>query len=372
MEPFKNIYNPHSIKNFSLLLSNVDKSFCKKEFDHLVLRDLEALEMKDRVRLICKALNECSGLKYGDQVSAFLKIIKSPTNPQGLSGFMVWPLTHFVQEYGLDDFQHSLQALKEMTKCFTAEFAVRPYLAKDKDRVFKLFLKWRKDSNEHVRRLVSEGTRAHLPWGEKVPSLIEEAHRGIDLIAPLVFDDSEYVRKSVANHLNDITHFNPKLVLDFIESIDTKKKNQQRLVKHASRTLLKKGDARAYKVNGYNPKAKFTCEGFKIAPKRIQQGQFFNLSFKLKNKSSLTQKIQILYKIWFPKKNGTLSPKVFHLKELALKAGEVASISKKHPFKKVTTRTHYLGKHQLELLINGQTVAQDSFSLTGRTKPTSR
>lgn len=363
MEPFKNVYNPTSIKLFASAIYKADRAFLEKDFCQKVLKSYQELEMKDRVRLMATTLKECLPGNYKKQIKTLVHSLGKEGENLELKGFMVWPLTHFVEEYGLENFDDSFTALKEMTKKFTAEFAVRLFLEKDADYVFELFQKWREDENHHVRRLVSEGTRAHLPWGLKVKSLSERPERGLELIRPLVMDESEYVRKSVANHVNDVTHFAPELALKYLKKISQKNLAQKKLVKQASRTLLKKSHPKAFAINGYRPDLKFTVDKFKISPKTIVEGERIKISFSLQHSSSKKEKIQLALKIGYPKKNGKISDKVFHLKDLNLAKNELCSIEKELHFKKVTTRVHYPGVHPVSLLVNGIVASDDKFRL---------
>lgn len=363
MEPLKNIYHSASIKTFAQAILKADSSFKEREFLQNTLKRYQELEMKDRVRLMADQLNDCLPGGPIKQIKTLTRSLGFEGDKLELKGFLVWPLTQFIESYGLEHFDHSFVALKEMTKKFTAEFAVRPFLQKDPEKVFELFKDWREDDNHHVRRLVSEGTRAHLPWGLKVESLYLYPKRGLDLIAPLIFDDSEYVRKSVANHINDITHFDPDLALRYLKKISQKKVEQKKLVKHASRSLLKKSHPKAFTLNGYNPDLTFKTSQFSLTPQQIKEGERFKITFCLAQHSGEKEKIQLALKIGFPKKNGALSYKIFHLKDLHLARKEKVRVEKDFHFKAVSTRTHYPGTYPVSLLVNGALADQTYFRL---------
>lgn len=342
-------------------LRKVWPKFQSENFYKDVAQKLSSLEMKDRVRLIAHTLRNYLPKDYKIACGILLKSLKSKSNPNGLSGFIVWPLTQFVESYGLEDFDFSMQALKEMTSRHTSEFAVRPFLRADDKKVFQLFRKWKKDPDEHVRRWVSEGTRPHLPWGMSVSALKENPKRSIDLILDLAYDESEYVRKSVANHINDISHFDQRLAMEALESIDQSKMEQKRLVKRAARTMLKNNITLAFKVCGYTPTPSVELDLFKVLPKKLQEGG--NLNLKLQLTSLKKQKLQISFRISFPRKNQTYSDKIFQFKDVELKKGEAITLEKKHSFKKVTTRKHYPGKYPVALRLNGKEVAWGEFQL---------
>jgi 3-methyladenine DNA glycosylase AlkC len=361
VEAFKNIFNSQSVELLANCVKQVWPKFKTESFQKSVIDELSSLEMKDRVRLIAGSLRKYLPQDFQKACSILLKSLKSKENPNGLSGFIVWPLTQFVEDYGLEDFNFSMQALKKMTSRHTSEFAVRPFLRADDKKVFRFFKKWKRDPDEHVRRWVSEGTRPHLPWGMSVPALKDKPERSIDLILDLAYDESEYVRKSVANHLNDISHFDQKLAMEALESIDQGNIEQKRLVKRASRTLLKNNVTRAFKICGYTSAPKVEVVFLKVSPKKLQEGKDLNLELRLT--SLKKQKLQISFRISFPRKNQTYSDKIFQLKDVELKKDETISLEKKHSFKKVTTRKHYPGKYLVALRLNGQEVAWGEFQL---------
>lgn len=363
MEPFKNIYNKNSVAKLASAIRLSSVEFDERSFLEQVTSQIDSLEMKDRVRLISQALHENLSSSPKKNIQILVQALQSEKNPNGLEGFLVWPLTQYVESYGLDDFNSSLLALKEMTKRFTSEFAIRPFLKRDCEKVFKKFYQWRSDPCEHVRRWVSEGTRPHLPWGEKVEQLTLNPERSVDLIAPLAYDESEYVRKSVANHLNDISHFNASLCLKSLKQIDSKHKDQKRLIKRASRTLLKKSDKRAFRLNGYSVSGEFDVLHFKTTPKKIREGESLVFEVKLQSTSQRSQKIQLSVRMSFPRANGKSSDKIFQLKDFELAPEEKVIISKKHHFKKVTTRKHYPGLYELAVRVNGVEVKKNSFQL---------
>lgn len=363
MEPFKNIFNTNSVEVLARQVRDVYPRFQSDDFQKGVGQTLLSLEMKDRVRLLSGKLHEYLPQDYQKACKILLKTLKSEKNPSGLSGVIVWPLTQFVEDYGLEDFDFSLLALKEMTSRHTSEFAIRPFLRADDQKVFKHFYEWKKDPDEHIRRWVSEGTRPHLPWGMSVPALKENPERSLDLILDLAYDESEYVRKSVANHINDISHFNPKLAIKALNSIHQTHIDQKRLVKRAARTMLKNNITKAFALCGYTSSPRIDAKTFKVSPQKIREGE--SLSFRLKLTSHKKQKIQISFRMSFPRKNKTYSDKIFHLKDVELKKGEVWEFEKKQTFKKVTTRRHYPGKYPVALRLNGKEFAESKFQLLG-------
>ncbi len=367
MEPFKNIYNKKSLKEFSRTIEKFSKKkFNRSQFLKEVNTELESLEMKDRVRLISKKLNEHLETDYKASVKILLQSLAPEDQEEGITGFIAWPLLQFVEDYGLHDFQTSFSAMKEMTKRFSAEFAIRPFLIKDDKKVFKILEKWKSDKNKHVRRLCSEGIRPNLPWGLKVQGINDDLQRNLKLIDSLKDDPEEYVRRSVANHLNDISRLDIDLMLKTATQWSKSDCSEERawIIRHASRSLLKQGHPSALKLHGYNPKIKTSLSKIKLDTKSVIEGSSFTLSFKIKNQGKRKEKLLLEYVIHYLKKDGSYSKKPFRLKDGSLGSLETLEIEKKIPFKKVTTRAHYPGLHHLSVQVNGQEEQKVSFQLS--------
>jgi 3-methyladenine DNA glycosylase AlkC len=374
MEPFKNIFNKESIQKLAKEIKNEYPAFDDKSFQQSINKTLTKLELKDRVRLVAKNLKEYLPNNYKQSVKILVSTLAaeekhadqewSGQDVEGVNGFMVWPLTQFVEEFGLDDLDTSMQAMYEMTKRFSAEFAIRPFIQKYDKKVYRILSKWSKDPSKHVRRLVSEGTRPNLPWGMKVPVILEDIERNIKLIEKLKDDPQDYVRRSVANHLNDISRINKKIMLETCKKWHRPGHSETDwIIRHATRSLLKAGDKTALELNGFTANPKIEIKKLKLTPKKIKEGDSFDLKFCLESLGRKEQHLLVDYIIHYPKKNGKTSPKVFRLKQLKLKAGESIDLSKKIGFKKVTTRVHYPGKHLVEIKVGAKVVAQTSFTL---------
>ncbi len=373
MEPFKNIYNPQSLKKISSEIKKAYPAFKSPQFEKEVLKTLESLELKERVILIAENLRVFLPDNYKQSVKIILKTLADESiegewdrkEGPGISGFLTWPLNQYVESYGLDDYKTSFEAMIELTKRFSSEFTVRPYLIQHEEKTFSDLKKLIKHPNRHVRRWVSEGTRPNLPWGKSVPAIKENLDRNIELLEKLYRDPEEYVRRSVANHLNDISHLDKKLMLNTCKRFlkEDKSKETEWIVRHATRSLLKKGNKEALVLNGFTKNPKVKVSSLKLSPKKIKEGDRFDLSFNLQSESKKPQRILIEYIIHFPRKNGTLSSKAFRLKDFTLKADEKLKIEKSVHFKKVTTRVHYKGKYPVEIQVNGEKLAKTQFTL---------
>ncbi|MBT4790173.1 MAG: hypothetical protein HON90_01260 [Halobacteriovoraceae bacterium] len=366
MEPFKNIFNPKSLKKFSHQLEHsFGKQFDAKKYHKNVLKTLESLELKDRVRLMSHELHLSLPASYKKNIQSLINSLAEVGKENGVTGFMTWPLLQYIEDYGHDDFNTSFKGMYEMTKRFSAEFAIRPYLNHNDIAVFKQLHLWINDPCEHIRRLCSEGIRPNLPWGLKVVSINNNLSRNILFLEKLKDDPSLYVRKSVANHLNDISRLDEKLLLKTLTKWSKEKKSKERqwIIRHASRTLLKQGHPKALLLHGYHRCDEVRATNMKLSHKLIQEGDFITLSFKLVNKSKQAHKLLVDYIVDFPKKDGRFSAKAFRLKDFIIGEDEVVSIIKKISFKKVTTRKHYSGRHHISLQINGVTGKKLGFEL---------
>ncbi len=374
MEPFKNIFNEDAVKKISKEIKQVYKPFNTLGFEKEVLKTLNDLELKDRVRLISSTLKDHLTNDYKKNIKILTSILSDENlherkewdgkNEKGISGFITWPLTQYIEDNGLEDLKTSMDGLYQMTKRFTAEFAIRPFLEKYGEEVYTKYLNlWVKDKSRHVRRLVSEGTRPNLPWGSKVSWISENPKFNIYLLEKLKNDTEEYVRRSVANHLNDISRIDKKLLLGTISKWDLECPETKWIIRHATRSLLKAGEPRALRLNGYDTNPKVKLSKFKLGPKKIKEGESFKFKFEIENTSNKGLSLLMDYIIHYPKKNGKLSPKAFRLKSLKLKKGERITIEKEVVFKKVTTRVHYTGHHIFELKICDQIFVNDKFKL---------
>lgn len=367
MEPFKNSFSKKSVEVLANELHKIDSNFNKTLFKRNINKELEKLELKDRVRLISNQLqyifNDELGYTYKKTIQVLLKTLKVKDTP--FTGFQTWPFSQYIEDYGTNDLKTSLKAMYTVTKLFTSEFCIRPFLQKYPEEVFETLLDWSNDDCEHIRRFVSEGTRPNLPWGLKVPEINKNLKRNIKLLELLKYDKHEYVIKSIANHLNDISRLDENLYLRTVQKWDKDENISKKIIRHSARTLLKQGHPKALKLHGYDPKLKVHLTALKLSKKKISEGDKFDLSFNLVSmaNSSKKNKIIIEYIIHYPKKDGTLSPKAFRLKDTSISNDESLNVEKTIHFKKVTTRKHYKGEHLIEIQVNGQKLDVTKFLL---------
>lgn len=338
---------------------------------------LENLELKQRAQFIAdeihKALPAELTLRYQiirgmlhTRPHANLKVSQQ-SDENGVCGWAMMSLGMVVAQHGLEDFDLSLHLLKDMTAYFSSEFDVRPFIIADQDKALAIISSWVNDDDYHVRRLVSEGTRPRLPWGMQLPALIKDPSPLIPLLTVLRDDEEEYVRHSVANHLNDIAKDHPDLVAhiakDWLRNVKKDHhKNRLKLVKHACRTLIKQGHPATLAAFGIEP-AKVTLESLTLLRQEVKIGDNLDFELTLVSDAKQTQTLVIDYLIHHKKANGTLTAKAFKWKSVILSPEQTLRIEKSHSFKIITTRKYYAGTHAISVRINGADYGYGEFEL---------
>jgi 3-methyladenine DNA glycosylase AlkC len=282
----------------------------------------------------------------------------------GLAGWILWPVGEYVARRGMDTPERALTLLHAMTQRFTAEFALRPFVLAHPSLVFHTLSNWVNDPSEHVRRLVSEGTRPRLPWGIQLKPLIADPSPALPLLDALLDDPSPYVRRSVANHLNDIARDHPALVTAFVERhLPGASAERRALLKHASRTLIKQGDVRLLHAWGMGQAFRGTV-ALALSPKRLALGGSVQLTVTVTSRARTAQALTIDYRVHHRKANGEASPKVFKGWVVQLAPGATVTLTKRHAVKPITTRRYYAGRHVVDVQVNGTIVADAAFQLT--------
>jgi 3-methyladenine DNA glycosylase AlkC len=350
---FKNMINPSVVKKTSAVFKAADPTFDTRGFLK-VAGKLKDLELKARVLALTEALSVQLPLDF----LASARIIQKVLTQKKLTGFELWPISEYISQFGTDHFDESLELMYLLTQQFTSEFAIRPFLLKDPERVLRKFATWLEDENVHIRRWISEGTRPLLPWGAKIPSFVANPAT-IHLLDALKYDEELYVRKSVANHLNDISKHHPELVVETLREWTKAAPEKQQskidwIKRQALRTLIKKGHPKALGLMGVTGKTHIKISQLKLNKKKFNLGDVLEFDFVLESTGAKTQTIIVDYGIGFLKSNGSLSTKMFKLKTVELAPKEKLFIKKRHSLKAITTTTFYSGEHELVLQVNGK------------------
>lgn len=308
--------------------------------------DWKALSIKARMQRINESLHQTLDLPF-PQVAEILK--KAAPVGNGLAD-MVFP--DYVGTYGLDHPEIALDTLEYLTEFSSSEFAIRPFILKYESISMQRMLAWAQHENHHIRRLASEGCRWRLPWAMSLPKFKADPSHTLPILEILKADETKYVQKSVANHLNDISHNFPDLVLDTIERWQKDNNPYTNwIVKHAARTMLKAGNTRAMRLFGFGDPAAIEIIDLAVAKKEIAIGDHLHFSFVLKNNAAASL-LRVEYAIDYVKKSGKTSRKVFSITENTYPSG-TTNFQRKQSFKNMTTRKHYAGTHHLTILING-------------------
>ena len=354
----KEWFNADRFRDMAAELGELYPRFDRKRFLELALPGLDSLTLLQRLRRMTECFRETLPADYRKALRILEKLA-----PRIKHGFVTLVLPDFVACYGLEDFDASMEALEYFTSFGSSEFAIRHFLRRDLRRTLAVMEKWSRDKNEHTRRLASEGSRPRLPWSFRLEALIADPTPVVPILENLNADPSLYVRKSVANHLNDITKDHPAWVMDRLESWPLDEPHTRWIAKRALRTLIKAGDRRALHLMGAGGRAEVRIAQFAIAPRSVTLGESITLSAEIESASSQAQRLVIDYAVHYVKKSGGTSAKVFKWKETVLGPGSRLSLARSQSIRNFTTRVHYPGRHRVELMINGDRVAKSSFVL---------
>lgn len=375
-EPFKLLLNDTVVQALGQHLQRVaGPAFDRAAFVNQALNGLDSLELKARAMQICDALEACLPADF-DTAAGWLEASLGPpgqgdelagfrSSEAGLAGWVVWPMAEYIARRGQAEPARGLQALHAMTQRFSAEWAIRPFIVQHPALVWPTLQRWTTDPSAHVRRLVSEGSRPRLPWGLQLKSLIADPRPTQPLLESLQDDRSAYVRRSVANHLNDIAKDHPQQVAAWLERhLPQAPATRQALLRHASRSLIKAGDVRVLLAWGLGQGLQGRAS-LLVSPGQIRLGDSVTLTVDLQAQGATRQTLVVDYRVHHVKADGRTSPKVFKGWQLRLAGGEQKTLQKRHAMKLITTRVYYPGRHIVELQVNGQVVAEAAFELLG-------
>lgn len=361
MEPFKDLINLQVVEKLGENLENIYPGFKSKKFQTFIMEALPQLELKQRITRIVEGVHQSLTGDYLEDIKILDALGEMSYGEKGDITALCLP--EYVSTYGLDHFDFSMDALERYTVYCSAEFAVREFIILDQERAFKKIYRWKNSDNLHVRRLSSEGCRPRLPWGKKLQALVADPEPLREILEQLKSDESDYVRKSVANNLNDISKDNPEWMLDLVESWDKTDKKTAWIIKHGARGLIKDGYPRVFPLFGFSNKPKLNPGEISLSDAELEIGDSLEFSFPLENCSGEDIHLAVDYKVYYQKKTGRSLPKVFKLKEVSIKPGETIQVRKKHSFADVSIRKHFPGIHKIEIVINGETVKEVEFTL---------
>lgn len=353
-------FTKNSVAAFADALKKFYPKFDKKKFIKLVFdNNFEKIELLAKMHHVTECLKPALPVSYKKALGILIKAAPK------LKGFEAICLPDYVEKYGLDFWDESLNALVVFTKYSSSEFAIRPFIIRNKTKAMGYMKKLAKDKNKNVRRFASEGCRPRLPWAMALPNLKKDPSLIFPILELLKNDESEFVRRSVANNLNDISKDHPNLILNLCKKWFGETEETDWIVKHACRTLLKSGNSDAMRLFGFGDPKNITVRKLTLNKKKIKIGQKIEFTYTLNVGGKKKSKIRLEYTVTFAKANNKFSKKVFKISEKSYDPGEY-NLSKKHSFANLSTRKHYPGQHQIAIIVNGVEKSEINLSLLKR------
>jgi 3-methyladenine DNA glycosylase AlkC len=356
-EPLKNMYTRSFFEQFANKIKAVYPLFDIDHFMKLIYDEQwDQRELKRRFRHISHCLGQTLPPAY-EKALAVLAAIAGDCH-----GFPYLFFPDFIEVYGLEHYESSIRHLELFTKCSSAEFAVRPFILRYPEKMMAQMLHWTEHPDPHVRRLASEGCRPRLPWSMALDDFKKDPAPILPILYALRADESEYVRNSVANNLNDITKDHPQLVLSIAQEWYGSHPGTDWILKHACRSLLKQGHPETLALFGFGQLSGVQLQNLTLHTTEITMGQDLTFSFILLNNSTEPQKIRLEYGMDFVKANGSRTTKIFKISEKIMGSGQL-EVTKTHRWREITTRVHYAGEHRLSIRVNGVELAGALFQL---------
>lgn len=355
--PLKDVYDRAYVERLAAACRDVRPAFPAREFVERVLDESwPTRELKARMRHLTTCLGESLPGTYRDQLAAIVAIAPAFGSFHG----MFCP--DFVEVFGLGDWEASIPALRELTRHGSSEFAVRPFLLADPARMLTTMRVWAEDPNEHVRRLASEGCRPRLPWAPALPAFQKDPRPLLPILERLRADPSEYVRRSVANNLNDIARTHPELVLDLTASWLGESSPTDRLLKHACRGLLRRGEVRALRLFGFPEPTGLRLEGLTLSTPELAIGEDLQLQFDLVLEAEEPLRLRLELAVDYAAARGPPRRKIYQLGERTLPPGRHPRTCRRS-FADRSTRRHRPGTHGVAVLANGVELASAAFEV---------
>lgn len=365
-ELFKDVFLPARIKLLGKHLLRVNPDFDYQRFVRIASEGNAEQELLQRSEQIVHGLRETLPRDFAQAAQMLLAALapeQEMTDAAGIHGWLIVPCAEYVGREGAAHFEIALHVLKTMTSRFSSEWAIRHFLIREPEKTLALLHHWAEDENQHVRRLVSEGSRPRLPWAMALNHFKKDPRPVIPLLDKLKDDPEEYVRRSVANHLNDISKDHPELLLDVLEPwFKNPHKNRQRLLRHSLRTLIKQGNQRALALLGAGELPVKNVQ-LTLTRKTVQYGG--TLDFNLNLQGPAGKEFILDYGIHFKKANGSLALKVFKWKKGRFTETGELTAQRSHAIRPITTRVYYNGVQLLDIRLNGKVIAQAEFTLKG-------
>ena len=316
------------------------------------------LELMDRMRKITDCVQSSLPDTYPEALVILCKVAEE------FKGFDSLVFPDFVGRYGTDFLEESIPALQQFTEMCSSEFAVRSFIERYPKPMFKQLKLWAKSSDMHHRRLASEGCRPRLPWSFALKEFKKDPSPIFPILEILKADTEDYVRRSVANNLNDISKDHPEEVIKLVRRWQGTSVETDWIIKHACRTLLKQGRPDVMHLFGFSSPRSVTCSPVYFDKEIVRIGNEVIFKCSIKTTKKALGKVRLEYVVHFKKSNGQTSPKVFQISEKVESTSAIV-IEKRHSFKDLSTRKHFPGDHRFELRVNGVAKGEGILELAG-------
>ncbi len=365
----KSQLGPETVRRIAEAISAAWPAFPSAAFRADATRGLARLELLARGDHVARALRRHLPPDLPHALEVLVRSLGPDLPEEGLeeagaAPFLYLPYSAFVRTYGLAAFEASMDAQHALTRRFTAEWSIRPFLESAPERTLAVLASWAHYSSPHVRRLVSEGTRPRLPWAPRLRSLVADPAPGLALIELLRDDPSAYVRRSVANHLNDVGKDHPALLLDTARRwLRGASEERRRLVTHALRSLARAGHSEALALLGHGGHPRIAVREVSIAPRRVRIGESVRVEVTLASRAREIQSLAVLLAVHYVKERGEARPKRFRLRTIRLPAGGEVRVGRTLSLAQLSTRRHHPGLHRLDLVVNGVTFPAGGFEV---------
>jgi 3-methyladenine DNA glycosylase AlkC len=361
----KDLYSPAFYQQFTNILSRIIPGLDEAAFHQQIFtKDWPQKELKDRMRHTTAVLHHVLPKDFPKATGKIIEVVEILEQEMTDYRLEFMFLPDYIERFGLEHYEAAVQTMERITQFTSCEFAVRPFIIKYEAQMMAQMLKWAEHPHEEVRRLASEGCRPRLPWAMALPRFKKDPALVLPVLERLKADASLYVRRSVANNLNDISKDHPDLVLDISTQWQGIGKNTDWLIKHACRTLLKAGHPEAMLLFGYAAPDDIHISDFQLSSREVSKGGKLEFTFQVKNQGQQTAKVRLEYGMYFLRANGNHSKKVFMIGERQLESHQPIAIQQSFSFKPITTRTYYAGQQEVSIIVNGVEKGKMSFVLS--------
>jgi 3-methyladenine DNA glycosylase AlkC len=342
------------VQNLCLTFDSLDKQKCYQCLVTVIKSDLSLMQIiKQASALSVKQLQQLgySSSQIRDGILTIAPVFS------GLQGLV---LPQMIEDLSDTSIQARLDALGSVTAYSSSEFAMRNLIAGYPEPAFRQLLEWSQSADHHQRRLASEACRPRLPWAKILLDLKLDPSPILPILNNLMQDTSLYVRKSVANNLNDIGKDHPEKMLAFCVDWKGKSPHTDWIIKQACRNFLKQRDPRFLALFNLTGAEYVELADWHHDP-TVKLGEQLAYQFTLRSEQNLGY-LRVEIQVDYVRPNRPLYQKVFKLIEADYVVAH-KKFSKRLSFKRLTTRRYYPGQHQLQLIVNGVVIHQAWFEV---------